>query len=90
MRLCLQLDDVLKDLGPKQNPDLDSDIRLIPAAKVVGEGAHLPYQDQISWGRCPMMMRSLFAMVLSVQKTAPEQMYRSAHIWQSDLHTIMA
>ena len=41
MRMCLQLDDVLKELGPKQNPDQDSDIRLIPAAKVVGEGVHL-------------------------------------------------
>ncbi len=41
MRVCLQLDDVLKDLGPKQNPDQDSDIRLIPAAKVVGEGVQI-------------------------------------------------
>ncbi|CAL5223803.1 g6374 [Coccomyxa viridis] len=39
------LDDVLKELGPKQNPDQDSDIRLIPAAKVVGEGIYVLYDD---------------------------------------------
>lgn len=31
------MDDVLKELGPKQNPNLRH--RLLPAAKVVGEGA---------------------------------------------------
>ena len=35
---CLQMDDVLKELGPKENPNKDTDIRLLPAAKVVGEG----------------------------------------------------
>ena len=34
----MQLDDVLSELGPKQIRNEDSDIRLLPAAKVVGEG----------------------------------------------------
>ncbi len=34
----LQINDVLKELGPKENPNKDTDIRLLPAAKVVGEG----------------------------------------------------
>ena len=38
----LQMDDVLKELGPKENPNKDSSMRLIPPAKVVGEGTPPP------------------------------------------------
>ena len=40
--LVLQMDEVLKELGPKENPNKDSSMRLIPPAKVVGEGAPPP------------------------------------------------
>ena len=36
--MILQMDEVLKELGPKENPNKDSSMRLIPPAKVVGEG----------------------------------------------------
>ena len=36
--MTLQMDEVLKELGPKENPNKDSSMRLIPPAKVVGEG----------------------------------------------------
>ena len=38
----LQMDEVLKELGPKENPNKDSSMRLIPLAKVVGEGMPPP------------------------------------------------
>ena len=36
------MDEVLKELGPKENPNKDSSMRLIPPAKVVGEGTPPP------------------------------------------------
>ena len=40
--MVLQMDEVLKELGPKENPNKDSSMRLIPPAKVVGEGTPPP------------------------------------------------
>ena len=40
--VCLfQMDEVLKGLGPKENPDRASAVRIVPSARLVGEGSTL-------------------------------------------------
>ncbi len=56
----LQVEDMLKELGPKRNPDKSH--RLIPAAKMVGEGELLIH----------LMHATLHALVLRGVERSPQ------------------